>query len=86
MNVNLHLTGDVEAYVNSLVRRGLAASKTEAVRLTIVQARLRELELESERQDIDRLQQMSAKAAWDNPKDDEAAKFYEKRYLRGKKV
>jgi len=83
--VNLHLAGDVEAYINSLVRRGLAASKTEAIRLTIVQARAREIELESEKRDIDHLQQMSMKAVWDNPKDDEAAKFYEKVYLGGKK-
>ncbi|MCX6772021.1 MAG: hypothetical protein NTX79_08305 [Candidatus Micrarchaeota archaeon] len=86
MNVNLHLAGDVEAYIDSLVRRGLAASKTEAVRLTIVQARQRELELESERRGTDRLNQMTMELAWNNPKDDEAAKFYEKRYLRGKKI
>ena len=83
--MNLHLAGDVEAYINSLVRRGLAASKTEAIRLTIVKARERELELDSEMRGIERLQQMSMKAAWDNPKDDEAAKFYERVYLSGKK-
>jgi len=85
MNVNLHLAGDVEAYINSLVRRGLAASKTEAIRLAIVQARARELEIDSEKRDIDSLQRMSMKSVWDNPKDDEAAKFYERVYLRGKK-
>ena len=84
--MNLHLAGDVEAYINSLVRRGLAASKTEAIRLTIVQARQREIETDSERRDIGRLNQMTMELAWNNPKDDEAAKFYEKRYLRGKKV
>jgi Arc/MetJ-type ribon-helix-helix transcriptional regulator len=86
MNVNLHLAGEAEAYINSIVRRGLAASKTEAIRLTIARARDRELEMEGEKRGIERLNQMTMEAAWNNKKDDEAAKFYEKRYLRGKKV
>jgi len=85
MNVNLHLAGEAEEYIMSLVRRGLAASRTEAIRLTIARARDRELEAEIEKRDIARLQQMSMKAVWDNPKDDEAAKFYERVYLGGKK-
>ncbi len=83
MNVNLHLTGEAEEYVNALVRRGLAASKTEAVRLLIVMGKR---ELEEEKRVMDRFQQMTMEAAWNNKKDDEAAKFYEKRYLRGKKA
>jgi Arc/MetJ-type ribon-helix-helix transcriptional regulator len=85
MNVNLHLAGEVEAYINSLVSRGLAASKTEAIRLTIVQARQRELEIETERQGVDRLQHISMKAVWDNKKDEKAAEFYERAYGHGKK-
>jgi hypothetical protein len=63
----------------------LAASKTEAIRLTIARARDRELEAEAEKLGLDRLQQISMDAVWNNPKDDEAGKFYERTYLHGKK-
>ena len=36
MNINLHLTGELEAYIESLIRRGFAANKTEAARMMIV--------------------------------------------------
>lgn len=84
--MNLHLTGEAEAYINALVRRGLAASKTEAVRLTIVKCRDAELEAESEKRLDERMNQLAMELAWNNKSDDEAAKFYEKRYLRGKKI
>jgi hypothetical protein len=42
--------------------------------------------LDSEKKIDERMNQMTMELAWNNPKDDEAAKFYEKRYLRGKKV
>ena len=83
--MNLHLTGEAEEYINALVRRGLAANKTEAIRLLIVRGKERELALEEERRDLEMFQRASMKMALDNRKDDEAAKFYERMYLRGKK-
>jgi hypothetical protein len=35
MNINLHLTGELEVYIESLIRRGFAANKTEAARMII---------------------------------------------------
>jgi len=35
MNVNLHLTGELENFINNLVESGIAANKTEAIRLAI---------------------------------------------------
>ncbi len=81
MNVNLHLSGETESYVRGMVKRGLAANNTEAIRMLIVKCRDREVE----RWEIDRFQQASIEHIWNNKKDDEAAKFYEKRYLGGKK-
>ena len=81
MIVNLHLAGEAEAYISSLVRRGLAASKTEAIRLCIVKCRDSEMLLEAERRGIEALQSESAKATAGQ----DASKFYEGKYLHGKK-
>jgi len=35
MNINLHLSGELESYINSLIKRGFAANKTEAARMLI---------------------------------------------------
>ena len=37
MNVNLKLEGELEQFINSLVQRGLAANKTEAIRLAVLE-------------------------------------------------
>lgn len=37
MNINLQLTGELEQFVNSLIKRGLAANKTEAIRMMAVE-------------------------------------------------
>ncbi|MFH1094932.1 MAG: hypothetical protein V1728_01825 [Candidatus Micrarchaeota archaeon] len=37
MNINLHLDGELAAYIESLIKRGFAASKTEAARMMLVQ-------------------------------------------------
>jgi len=83
--VNLHLSGEAESYINALVSRGLAANKTEAIRLVIVKCRDKERELDSEKRDIDRMNQMMMELVWNNEKDEKAGKFYERKYLRGKK-
>ena len=36
MNINLHLEGELAAYIESLIHRGFAANKTEAARMLIV--------------------------------------------------
>ncbi|GEM_PF-3764887 len=81
MIVNLHLAGEVEAHINSLVRRGLAASKTEAIRLCIVKCRDSELSREAEKRSVETLQSESAKATAGQ----DASKFYKGKYLHGKK-
>ena len=81
MFVNLHLVGETEAYINSLVQRGLAASKTESIRLCIVKCRDAGLAREGEARAAEELQSASAKASAEKS----ASKFYEEKYGAGKK-
>jgi Arc/MetJ-type ribon-helix-helix transcriptional regulator len=84
MNVNLHLTGELEAFINDLVHRGLAANKTEAIRLAIIRyyedLMLRKKALQEP------LNQSSMEAQWNNPNDENASGFYQKRYLHAGKA
>lgn len=84
MNVNLRLSGDLEHFISSLVDRGLAANKTDAIRLAVVRYYEQYNDVEK-----DRAQEAFTKAglrnAWDNPGDDKVEEFYTKRYLRGPK-
>lgn len=82
MNVNLSLTGELEKFINDLIRRGLAANKTEAIRLAIIHYY----------EDLNRGKKISEEplntstieAAWNNPSDEKASAFYMKRYLHEK--
>ena len=83
MNVNLHLSGELEGFVNELVERGLAANKTEAIRLAVTryyeeQQRLRKKVNEEP------LDRSTIEAVWNNPSDEKSADFYKKRYLNEK--
>ena len=85
MSVNLHLSGETASYIDALVKRGLAANKTEAIRLSIVRT------MESDKKtaalsDEELWSRSASDSAWNNPQDDKAEKFYEKRYGRGKKA
>lgn len=78
MNINLHLNGELEIFVNELVKRGLAANKTEAVRIAIIK-------YYEERQCLmvhtELLERSTIKTHWNNPLDEKASEFYIKRYL-----
>jgi Arc/MetJ-type ribon-helix-helix transcriptional regulator len=79
MNVNLHLSGELEQFINELVSHGLAANKTEAIRLAITryyEERQRPYKVAGEP-----LDRSTIDAAWNNPSDENAADFYRKRYL-----
>lgn len=84
MNINLHLKGELETYINSLIKRGFAANKTEAARMVIAQ-QYEKQKVRSTDPELDAWQRAAAKAVWDNPADNEAEKFYVKKYLSGKK-
>ncbi len=84
MNVNVHLSGETASYISGLIRRGLAASKTEAIRLSIV--RTMEQDKKTVLSDEELWSRSASESAWNNPKDEKAEKFYEKRYGRGKKA
>jgi len=77
MNVNLHLSGELEDFVNGLVKRGLAANKTEAIRLAIIkyyedQLRMKKMVHEEP------LEKSTAETHWNNPSDEKASEFYKK--------
>jgi len=82
MNVNLHLTGELERFVNELILRGLAANKTEAIRLVLVRYYEEQKHQVSDRPD--EWNQMTIDAVWNNPNDEKSSEFYIKRYLHGK--
>lgn len=78
MNINLHLSGELESFVNELVRRGLAANKTEAVRMAISKYYDEQRRLGSRQEAPER---STIEAHWNNPSDEKASEFYLKRYL-----
>jgi Arc/MetJ-type ribon-helix-helix transcriptional regulator len=80
MNVNLHLSGELETFVNELVERGLAANKTEAIRLAVT--RYYEEHQRIKKVDMEPLDRSTIDAVWNNPSDEKAAEFYKKRYLK----
>lgn len=85
MNVNLHLKGELERFVNELVDRGIAANKTEAIRLAIARYYEQQVQLKKRVED-EPLHQSTIEAHWNNPSDEKASEFYIKRYLHGKKA
>lgn len=78
MNINLHLSGELESFVNELVRRGLAANKTDAVRMAITKYYDEQRRLGAGREAPER---STIEAHWNNPADEKASEFYLKRYL-----
>lgn len=85
MNVNLYLTGELEAFINELVERGLAVNKTEAIRLAIIHY-YEEQHSKKKKIGDEPLNQSTIDAHWNNPSDEKSAEFYLKRYLHGKKA
>lgn len=82
MNVNLHLTGELEAFVNELIKKGLAANKTEAIRLAIT----RYYEDLKTKKMMDEFNQATIDTQWNNSSDEKSAVFYTKRYLNAGKA
>jgi Arc/MetJ-type ribon-helix-helix transcriptional regulator len=83
MNINLRLTGELEAYIESLIKRGFAANKTEAARMLI--AKQYSAQVQNSDFELDGWQRNAAKLIWNNPKDDAAQEFYARKYLNAKK-
>ena len=73
MNINLRITGELERFINELVERGLAANKTEAIRMSIVRyyEETKSNKLSNEKEGWLKLSESSLKKVWDNEKDDE---------------
>jgi len=73
MNINLRITGELERFINELVERGLAANKTEAIRMSIVRyyEETKLNKLSNEKEGWLKLSESSLKKVWDNEKDDE---------------
>ncbi len=80
MNINLHLTGELEKFVNELIKRGLAANKTEAVRLALTRYYEKQQQM---RRGVQReaLEHSTIEMHWNNPSDEKSEEFYRKRYL-----
>ena len=83
MNVNLHLKGELERFVNSLVERGMAANKTEAIRLALTRYYEQQMQMKKKIEE-EPLNQSTIETHWNNPSDEQSSEFYIKRYLHGK--
>lgn len=85
MNVNLHLRGELEKFINDLVNRGIAANKTEAIRLAISKYYDEMQQIKSKMKE-ELPSQSTIEAHWNNPSDEKSAEFYAKRYLNARKA
>ena len=85
MNVNLHLTGELERYINSLIERGMAANKTEAIRLAITLCYKEQVQINKKIEE-EPLNQSTIETHWNNSSDEKSSEFYIKRYLHGNKA
>lgn len=76
MNIHVNLTGDVEETIEQMIARGRAASKTEAIRLAILEYREKHLEGKKEKFGWMALAEKSLDKVWNNKKDDEVWSKY----------
>lgn len=88
MNIHVKLSGEAERAVQEIINRGYAANKTEAIRhavLDCVECHLSKPRIGdiSEEEFYKRLGEESLMKDWDNPKDREAASWYEKQRKKG---
>lgn len=77
MNIHVNLTGDVAKTIEEMIYRGRAASKSEAIRLAVLEYR-QKLE-ESNKQEKNgwlALAEKSLDKVWNNKKDDEVWSKY----------
>ncbi|MEW5997124.1 MAG: hypothetical protein AB1657_06075 [Candidatus Micrarchaeota archaeon] len=82
INIHARFSGDVAETIEMIISRGRAASKTEAIRLALLDYRERHLEdKEIERFFRDATVE-SFNRAWDNPADEKAAEWYRKNAKR----
>lgn len=72
MNIHVNLVGDTAETIEEMIARGRAASKTEAIRLALLEYRERHLEHKKEKIGWMTLSEKSLEKVWKNKKDDEA--------------
>ncbi len=68
INVHARFTGEVATTLDEIIRRGRAASRTEAIRLTILD--YREHHLDEEDETISRLTMHANRDIWEDEKED----------------
>jgi len=83
VNIHARFSGDVADTIDMIIARGRAASKTEAIRIALLDYREHHLE---EDREIERFfreaGEESLRRAWDNPADKKAAEWYKKNAKR----
>lgn len=83
INIHARFSGDVAETIDMIIARGRAASKTEAIRLALLDYREHHLE---EEKDMERLFRKAGeetlRKGWDNPADRKAAEWYAKNAAR----
>ena len=74
--INLHLDGELMDFVNSYIKRGYAASKSEVLRAGLVALKTNTPAENDERRGWQMLSEKSLKEIWTNPKDDKVWNKY----------
>lgn len=83
INIHARFSGDVAETIEMIIARGRAASKTEAIRIALLDYRDRHLEEDREIEKFFRDATVeSFNRAWNNPSDNKAAEWYKKNAKR----
>jgi len=82
INIHSKFSGDVAETIEMIISRGRAASKTEAIRIALLDYRDRHLEDKEIGKFFRDATVESFNRAWDNPADDKAAEWYKKNAKR----
>lgn len=81
INVHAQFSGVVAQTIDEIIKSGRAASRTEAIRLTVLDYRQHHLKVEEDA--FRRAGESSLAKEFDNDKDREAAKWYLEQFKKG---
>ena len=93
--IHTRMEGIPVEIMDGMIKLGVSSNKTEALRLALLdydehhdiikklREQLKKSEIDEEEKFYEALVRESNKSVWDNPKDEEAAKWYEEQIKKG---
>ena len=90
--IHTRMEGIPVQIMERMIELGLASNKTEAIRLALLDynehhpivEKFKKQKIDEEEEFYQALVRESNKSVWDNPKEDEAEKWYEEQYKKGR--